>query len=318
MIHVDRVMFKRQVLHRHHAASLCSRATLMRRVRAGEWWRPTPWTVALRQEAYDADFDLLTAAAHVWPDGGVGGATLRRVFGIGPQEAGSITATIDRRDRVAGAATITFTRCEHRALRVVVLPSRRELTVDIGPASLAAAARGQSIEDVSWLLVKSTALSHRTSRPLHAIDGFIKYVETSRKASVPGWRSVAVAVRGGCESAGEVFVWLILESLGVSFSTQHATQVSDRRLVDTPTIRNDFLVDGGVVIEVDSGLHDHLKDVRRDLMNLTDGVRTIRVVGLDVMADPVRYQRLLARALNEMGVSVRPRPLPLPPWLTAG
>jgi very-short-patch-repair endonuclease len=130
-------------------------------------------------------------------------------------------------------------------------------------------------------------------------------------------RGIATAVAGGCESAGEVYVWHLLGSLGVRFHAQREINVGvdAKAAIGSHLIRVDFIIEGDVILEVDSALHQHLKDVRRDLWNLTAGRRTLRIVGTDVISDPVRAQEQLAQALKHLGIRVNPQPLPA--WLTA-
>jgi very-short-patch-repair endonuclease len=189
--------------------------------------------------------------------------------------------------------------------------------MDVGPSSLAAAAATLTLADVAWLLVRVKALEPSTADPRRFAESFTKYLKRTGNEKLDPWSSLARAVSGGCESAGEAFVWYLLESLGVGFRTQHHLAVGhDERLhVGSEYIRTDFLLDGDVILEVDSGLHQHVKDVRRDLWNLVEGRRTLRIVGTDVIADPVRAQSQLAKALRALGIPVRPTSLPA--WLIA-
>lgn len=317
MIYVDRVIHDRQVLHRHHAASLCSRATLMRRLREGRWWRPTDWTVALRTEFPDPDFDLLVASAHVWPDGGIGGTSLPALFGLAPApERIEVSFPIDR--RANPSPNLVVRRRSLLSLAPWRIASGREVAIDVGASSITAAtAVGLTIADTAWLVIRSfDALVAKESRQMQAarID---TYKSAAGESVSEALQAVSRAVGGGCESAGEVYVWFLLDSLGVRFRTQHHLSVNrELRLhIGADEIRTDFVLEGEVLLEVDSGLHQHIKDVRRDLWNLTEGRRTLRIVGADVIADPVRAQAQLAQALRVLGIPIRPSPLPA--WLTA-
>jgi hypothetical protein len=288
----------------------------MRRLREGRWWRPTDWTVALRTEFPDPDFDLLVASAHVWPDGGIAGPSLLQLFALSDLRLRT-EVSVPNTDLVSGTSKFDVRRRRSLTLRSWRLPSGRALTVDVGPGSLAAAAAHLSHGDVAWLLIRAKALEPATGAATRLPKEFADYLARTGNDRARQWSCVAGAVAGGCESAGEVYVWFILESLGVPFRTQHHLPVdgTERDHLGTHHIRIDFLLDGDVILEVDSGLHQHLKDVRRDLWNLSAGRRTLRIVGADVIADPVRAQTQLARALRALGVPVRVTPLPA--WLTA-
>jgi very-short-patch-repair endonuclease len=288
----------------------------MRRLREGRWWRPTDWTVALRTEFPDPDFDLLVASAHVWPDGGIGGTSLPLLFALGPAPSHT-EVSLPRPRHVDGSLPFLVRRRTNVCLTSWTLPSGREISVDIGPISLIDAATQLTTPDVAWLLIRAVANRGPQVKAQNVLKAFTSALSTSPAHMRVAWAEVARAVGAGCESAGEVYVWHILESLCVRFATQHHIAVSSevRQSLGAHHIRTDFVLDGDVLLEVDSSLHQHIKDVRRDLWNLTVGRRTLRIVGADVIADPVRAQEQLAAALTQLGITVRPRELP--PWLTA-
>lgn len=316
MIYADRVLNDRHVMHRHHVASLCSRATVMRRLREGRWWRPTDWTVAVRTEFPDPDFDLLVASAHVWPDGGIGGTSLPHLFGLGPAPERT-EVSLPRPRHVDGPVPFVVRRRMTVCLAPWTLASGREVSVDIGPTSLIDAAAPLPVPGVAWLLIRTLAATPSHLVKVDVLDAFTSASAASPAKVRVAWAGVARAVGAGCESAGEVYVWHILESLGVRFAAQHHIAVGSdvRSDLGVDHIRTDFVLDGDVILEVDSGLHQHIKDVRRDLWNLVEGRRTLRIVGADVLADPVRAQAQLAAALTQLGITVRHRELP--GWLTA-
>ena len=305
------------MLHRHHVASLCSRATLMRRLREGRWWRPTDWTVAERTECPDPDFDLLVASAHVWPDGGIGGTSLPALFGLGPAPARiEVSFPIER--RASPSPKLLVRRRSLLSLAPWRIASGREVAIDVGASSLTATATaGLSLADTAWLVIRAfDALVGKEPRHTQAAR-MNTYKSAAGESVSEALLGVSRAVGGGCESAGEVYVWFLLESLDVRLRTQHHLFVDpdNRSQIGSKKIRTDFDLEGDVLLEVDSGLHQHIQDVRRDLWNLTEGRRTLRIVGTDVIADPVRAQAQLAQALRVLGVPVRP--CPLPTWLTA-
>jgi hypothetical protein len=315
-MYVDRLMRDWQVMHRAKAASLCSRATLMRRLREGVWWRPTRVTVALRTEFPDRDFAHLVGAAHCSPHGGVSGKSLPGLFGLQPHRA-QVELSIPRPHNRPRADGYTLHRpCEVR-LAPLRLPSGRDLMLDVGASSLAAAIDNLDLATTAWLLIRaSNCIASGNDREL-ALTDFSSFAKRARQPRWPALTTLADAVIAGCESAGEVYVWVILSNLGVRFTCQRAYVIDQglRQQSGGKMIRTDFVLEGDVIIEVDSALHTHIDDVRRDLWNLLDGRRTLRIVGTDVITDPVRAQQQLIGALDRLGV--RTSATALPQWLQA-
>jgi very-short-patch-repair endonuclease len=313
MLYVDRVIQDQQVLHRSRAAKLSSRATLMRRVRQGVWVRPTSRTVALKQTVPDDFFEYLVAAANVWPDGGITGTSLTRLA------HGKLSASIEtarpRRVYDADGKYVVYRR-QKVELAEFALPSGRILAVDVSASSLIEASTDATPEEIAWTLIRCLA---RTT-PARRRVLLTRFGEESRRIGHPmanAIKDISVEIAGGAESAGEVYVGLVLRSLGVAFDRQHVIglDASARSALGSRTIRTDFLLQCGVILEVDSQLHDHVRDVRRDMWNLEHGRRTLRVVGQDVVADPVRARQQLARLLAHMQVPMNPSALS--PWMTA-
>ena len=304
-------------MHRSRAAKLSSRATVMRRLHRGTWWRPTSATVALRSVDQDADFTVLVGAAHAWPHGGVAGSSLPHLLGLGPA-SNAVELSIPRPRRLTVPEGYVVHRRSSVVLGALVLASGRQLTVDVGASSINAAAKDLSTEDVAWLLIRSLGLLPPTRNPREVCDAIGSYALRLNSSRSEEWFALSQAVADGCESAGEVYVWHLLHTLGVRFRTQshHRVAHPDRGYLGQSHIRTDFLLEADVIVEVDSALHEHLKDVRRDLWNLAEGRRTIRIVGSDVIADPEGACHRLAEGLRRFGVPLRPTALPS--WLTAG
>ena len=315
-MYVDRLMHEWQVMPRAKAASLCSPATLMRRLRAGVWWRPTRVTVALRTEVPDKDFSFLVGAAHCSPHGGGSGKSLLGLFGLQPHQT-PVELSIQRPHNRPAADGYTLHRPREVRLAALRLPSGRDLMIDVGAASLTTAAHELDLATTAWLLIRASGCISAAADRSTTLTDFSRF---AKRAHISTWRelsTVADAVHAGCESAGEVYVWVILHSLGVAFTCQRAYTLGPGRDQQSGSkmIRTDFVLDGDVIIEVDSALHSHVDDVRRDLWNLLEGRRTLRIVGTDVIADPVRAQQQLIGALDRLGVRTSAKPLPA--WLQA-
>ena len=287
----------------------------MRRIRSGTWYRPTSVTVATREAIPPSDFSLLVAAAHGWPWGGVSGESLRVACGLA-KASGPLEVAVPHSRSGTRDPTVILRRRLDLPLGYVRLESGRRIPIDLSAASLREAADELKPEDLAWLLVKTCgplAPARRCER-LHALSGVRQAWGQAQRTLV---RELGLAVCAGAESAGEVYVWHLLTRLRVSFTAQRTLAVEPDRscIVGTSKIRTDFLLEGGVCLEVDSGLHDHVRDVRRDLCNLEVGRRTVRLVGLDAIDHPALMYEQLRRALPRLGVEIRPTPLPW--WLQA-
>jgi hypothetical protein len=268
----------------------------------------------------DDELRLLTASAHVWPFGGITDQGLNYALGFRPDIPLEIAVSIPHERKPSKFDGIREARASEIDLREQRLVSGRRITLDVGPSSLVRAAQSLDTESACWLLLRALGIASMRSgrertQALAPLQGFLRRsrMDGNRRLSL-----IADAVEDGCQSAGEVYVWHLLRALGVAFRTQVTWTVPPGdSSVRTAFIACDFYIDElRLVLEVDSRLHDHLSDVRRDLWNLTAGRRTARIVGQDVIDDPARALRVIAQVLAAHGWrgSVR---RPVPDWLTA-
>ena len=294
-------------MHRRRAAKLCSRATLSRRIASGWWWRPTSRTVSPTWVSTDdAEFAILVAAAHVWPGGGVAGESLAVLLGFGDAQPSAINVSVPATSDPGLDEGIWRRRSGLIELTSFRLPSGRRFTADVGPGSLALAAHTLTPSDTAWLIIRALNLSECRSKAevRFRVTPLLTYLKRQRQAGNARTYDVARAVADGCQSAGEVWVWHLLRHIGIQFETQvqWRVPVGDQLIVSTRSIACDFLIEElKLVIEVDSRLHDHLSDVRRDLWVAGRGYRTLRLVGLDVIDNPTAARSHLIRALRTFG-----------------
>jgi very-short-patch-repair endonuclease len=304
---VDRLLTLSRVMHRRRAALLSSRATLSRRVASGWWWRPTSRTVSPTWiSPDDPEFAALVAAAHVWPGGGLAGTSLAALLGFGELLPTLIDVSVPATSDPGIDQGIRRRRSGLIELTSLPLPSGRRVTADIGPASLAEAARSLNSSDKSWLILRALNLSECRSKAevRFRVTPLLTYLKRHHQTGNAQTYEVAQAIADGCQSAGEVCVWHLLRHLRVRFQTQVEWRVpiDDKRNISTQYIACDFVIEElKLVLEVDSRLHDHLNDVRRDLWVAGRGYRTLRIVGLDVVTDPAAAKADLIRALRTFG-----------------
>jgi very-short-patch-repair endonuclease len=317
MADIDKLLLAQRVLNRGDAAARSSRATVSRRIGASLWWRPTSKTVAPLGVTRDNDFWLSVGSAHVWPRGGLAGRAMALACGL----TGEMPDVIDLHVPADASRPSegVFRVHESKTLQtdVVRLQASQFVTVDAGPGSVLRACLGQGFEPSAWLLIHAVGSARSRSKSDLAAKAsrLQNALRDTRRRGVSDFQPLLAAVADGCQSAGEVAAWLVLKSLRLEFVTQQAFASTTFAPLNSSMIYVDFWVPKlSLIIEADSGLHDHQQDVRRDLANLVAGRRTLRIVGRDVIADPLAAQTQIAAALRECGWRGSVRPLGYVPW----
>jgi hypothetical protein len=303
---IDRTMWQRKVMHRAEVAKLASRATLKRRIDAGFWWRPTYRTVAPQGVAEDRGFALLTALAHGWPNAALTGPAMLYVLGRATNFPSTIDISVPISRRTTHDGHLRLHAFERRTLREGYADGVKVL-VDIGPSSIVSTALKVEPETALWLLIDAigSAESRSQTRLLEAGLPMLELLSRCRQRGQGLLHAAVAAAIDGCQSPGEIEAWRLLSQTGLEFSTQKRwfVPLADRPFVKSASIYSDFWLPAlNAVIEIDSHLHDHVRDVRRDTWLRRRGVRTVRFVGSDFFTAPEVAVRDLMSAIDDLAV----------------
>jgi hypothetical protein len=305
MHEIDVLLRDRRVMHRAEVASISSRATLKRRVDEGQWWRPTYRTVAPTELDVDDSFWFETALAHTWPDGALTGEAMLFVLGRQPSPPNEIRLSIPRSSRSThdGRLRLHVVSDQRHSTRWL---AGRPLRVDLGATSVLLTALAADPETASWLAIDAVNVPQVVSLQRRLENGgpLLAKLRALDRPGTSGLTDVVGAAIAGCQSPGEIEVWKILTSLRVEFEVQKRWLVPtrDRTLVRSRSIYSDFWIPSlRAVLEVDSQLHDHLSDVRRDTWLRRRRVRTLRFVGRDFFTAPDDFRHDIASGLVSLG-----------------
>ena len=297
MAPIDLLLWQRHVMHRAEAARECSRATLSRRVASGWWWRPSSRTVARNGVRVDEAFAFETALAHSWPSGALTGDALTYLTGRSSHFPDPIELSVARRFRGGWSDGFMQHRYEDQDPQLIKYQGRA-LVVDHGPSSVVHSSLAMLPEVASWLLIDVIGSGRVRNKKALSARGNRYYAAVTR-IDRQGSADVAQRIQAtiaGCQSPGEIEVWREFRGQGVLARAQKLwiVPVADREEVGTTSIYSDFwLPEQQLVVEVDSRLHDHLADVRRDAWLLRRGIRTVRIVGRDFFTNPERAKATL-------------------------
>ena len=298
---IDHTIHFRRVMHRGEVASLSSRATLCRRVQNGFWWRPTTKTLAPRGVEESDEFWLLAALAHTWPHGALTGPTLAHITGRLATRPSAIHVAVPREASIRNRGPFVLHRVRRPQPQVVWFGSTR-LAVDRSPESMIMSGLMLDTTTADWMLIDTVgSATIRDRRILRASAE--PYIEVAHKFDRPGCRELGThleAVADGCQSPGEIAVWQLLRRLRVNFVAQQAWRLAPEvsRVLGSRTIYSDFWIPAAsTVVEVDSSVHDHVRDVRRDTWLLSRGIYTVRIIGADVLSDPTAAMDTLRHGL---------------------
>ena len=305
MHEIDVLLRDRRVMHRAEVARISSRATLKRRIDDGRWWRPSYRTVALTDIDADDAFWFEVALAHTWPDGALTGEAMLFVLGRHPNLPDQIQLSIPRWSRATHDGRLRLHKVVDQRSSTRWLAGR-PLRVDLGATSVALTALAADSETASWLAIDAVNSPHGVSlqRRLEHGGPLLAKLRALDRSGTSELVDVAGAAVAGCQSPGEIEVWKILTSLRIEFEVQKRWLVPtrDRTLVRSRSIYSDFWLPSlRAVLEVDSQLHDHLSDVRRDTWLRRRRVRTLRFVGRDSFTAPEDFRHDVVCGLVSLG-----------------
>lgn len=298
---IDHILRARRVMHRAEVAKISSRATLKRRIDAGFWWRPTYRTVAPVGVDQDKSWEFRVALAHAWPDGMLTGPAMLYALGRVLDAPHVIDLSISRNRRATHDGQLRFHTFDDQ-LAVDAWVDGVPVTADLGPTSVVVTALDADPQAAAWLIIDAigSATTRNRFRRIEAGSPLLAKLRTLRRRDSARLFTVVAAAMDGCQSPGEIEVWDVLSSARLEFQTQKrwAVPLSDRPFVRSAAIYSDFWIPARrTVVEVDSSLHDHVRDVRRDMWLLRQGIRTLRIVGSDFFAVPDASREDLLRGL---------------------